>query len=195
MSGILKHPGKLKDAEVAKRVRESWDEAFSGDNAFKTPLIEDGMDWVQVSMTNKDAQYVESMKFRNEDIARIFRVQPHKIGMLDKATFSNIEQQGIDFVTDTMMPWFRRWEQAIYRDLLTPAQRKSFFAEFLIDGLLRGDTAARGEFYAKQYMLGAISPNEIRAMENRNPIDGGDTYYRQLNMEPIGSAGGSDNAA
>lgn len=200
MSGILKHPQTFKDKEVAVRVRESWDEAFGGDNAGKTAVLEDGMDWMPVSMTNRDAQYIEGAKFRVEETARIYRMQPHKIGHLDKSTNNNIEFQGLEFVTDTMMPWFVRWEQCVWRDLLTVEQRKRNFAEFLVDGLLRGDSTARGNFYMRMFTMGALNPNEIRGMENKNPRTdvGGETYYVPSNMESTlmgGSSKGDNNAS
>lgn len=190
MTGILKHPTTFKDTEVAKRVQESWDNSANGENAYSTPVLEDGMDWMQVSMTNKDAQYIESRKFNVEDIARIFRVPPHKIGHLEKSTNNNIEHQGLEFVTDSMMPWAVRWEQAISRDLLTPSERERYFAEFLVEGLLRGDSAARSEYYNKMRNMGALNANEIRVKENMNPRTdpGGDEYMTPLNMETSGNA-------
>jgi len=189
MSGILKHPTTFKDKEVAKRVQESWDNRASGENAFLTPVLEDGMDWIPVSMSNKDAQYIESRKFNVEDIARIFRVPPHKIGHLDRSTNNNIEHQGLEFVTDSLMPWLVRWEQSITRDLLLPKQKTRFFAEFLVDAIMRGDSESRAKFYTALWTLGALSPNEIRAKENMNPREdeGGNEYVKPLNM-------GSENA-
>jgi len=190
MTGILKHPTTFKDKDVAKRVQESWDNSANGENVYSTPVLEDGMDWMQVSMTNKDAQYIESRKFNIEDIARIYRVPPHKIGHLEKSTNNNIEHQGLEFVTDSMTPWAVRWEQAIARDLLTPAERKRFFAEFLLEGLLRGDQTARAAFYTSLWNLGSLNPNEIRQKENMNPRTdpGGDEYVTPLNMETSGNA-------
>jgi len=184
MSGILKHPATFKDKEVAKRVQESWDNRASGENAFLTPVLEDGMDWIPVSMSNKDAQYIESRKFNVEDIARIFRCPPHKIGHLERSTNNNIEHQGLEFVTDSLMPWLVRWEQAITRDLLLPKQKTRFFAEFLVDAIMRGDSESRGKFYTALWTLGALNPNEIRAKENMNPRDdkGGNEYVKPLNM-------------
>ena len=184
MTGILVNPGHFSSTEIRDRVKASWDESASGDNAYSTPLLEDGLDWKQVSMSNRDAQFIESRKYNTEDIARIFRVPPHKIGHLEKSTNNNIEQQALEFVTDSLMPWLVRWEQSVYRDLLTREQKQRYFAQFLVDGLLRGDSAARGEFYNKLWNMGAISPNEIRQKENMNPRDGGDDYYVPLNMEP-----------
>ena len=184
MTGILKHPSTFKDSTVAKRVSESWDAASNGENAYSTPVLEDGMEWMPVSMTNRDAQYIESRKFNIEDIARIFRVPPHKIGHLERSTNNNIEHQGLEFVTDSMMPWLVRWEQAIARDLLTPSERQRYFAEFLIDGIMRGDSVSRADYFTKMWTLGALSANEIRAKENMNPRTdaGGDEYVKPLNM-------------
>jgi len=184
MTGILKHPTTFKDKEVAKRVQESWDNSANGENAYSTPVLEDGMDWIPVTMSNRDAQYIESRKFNVEDIARIFRVPPHKIGHLEKSTNNNIEHQGLEFVTDTMMPWMVRREQSITRDLLTVAERRRYFAEFLVDGIMRGDSAARASYYNSMWTMGAMNPNEIRTKENMNPRDdeGGNEYVKPLNM-------------
>ncbi|MDH5612206.1 MAG: phage portal protein [Gammaproteobacteria bacterium] len=190
MNGVLSNPGHFSTTEVAKRVKESWDEAHSGDNAFKTPLLEDGLSWIQTSMNNRDAQYIETRKFQTEEIARIFRVPPHKIGHLEKSTNNNIEHQGLEFVTDTMMPWLRRWEQAIARDLLGRSDSRKYFSEFLVDGLLRGDSKSRAEYYARA--VGSnngpawLTVNEIRAMENKNSIEGGDVLYVPSSVMPAG---------
>lgn len=184
MGGILKHPGKLKDAEMAKRIRESFDTAFSGDNAHRTALLEENMSWEKVTMTAEDSQFIETRKYQRSEIASIFRVPPHKIGDLERATFSNIEHQSLEFLTDSLLPWLRRWEQAITRDLLTPRERPEFFAEFLVDGLLRGDVKTRMDSYAVAIQNGIMSPNEARTRENLNPRAGGDEYLRPANMVP-----------
>ncbi len=134
-------------------------------------------------MNNRDSQYIETRKFQIEDIARIFRIPPHKIGHLESATFSNIEHQGLEFVTGTLMPWIRRIEQSIYRDLLTERERPKYYAELLVDGLLRGDSAARAAFY--QTAIGApwMTINEGRALENRDPLPGGDELILPLNLQ------------
>ncbi len=181
-SGILENPGHFKDTEVARRVRESWDEAFSGNGAHKTALLEDGLTWKPVTITNRDLQYIESLKFRVEDIARIFRMPPHKIGHLEKSTNNNIEHQGLEFLTDTMMPWFVRWEKAIGRDLLGRKDSQTYFAEFLVEGMLRGDLASRGEYYSKAVGGPWMSANEVRARENQNPVVGHDEILTPMNM-------------
>ena len=184
-SGILQNDGHFTSDDVAKRVKESWDEANSGDNSHKTALLEDGLEWKAVSMTNRDAQYIESRKFQIEEIARIFHMQLHKIGHLEKATNNNIEHQGLEFVTATMMPWLMRWEQSIARDLLGVTDSRSFFAEFLVDGLLRGDSTARAAFYQSAVGTPWMTVNEARAAENRNPVEGGDKLVTPLNMAGI----------
>lgn len=176
MSGVLSHPGHFKDPDVRNRVAESWQDSTSGNNAYKTAVLEDGLTWTPISMTNKDAQYIEARKFQIEDIARIFNVPPHKIGHLEKATNNNIEHQGLEFVVDTMMPWFVRWEQAIARDLLGKKDSARKFAKFNVAGLLRGDSKARAEFYASGIQNLWLNPNEVREHEDMNPREGGDKY-------------------
>lgn len=187
--GVLRHPGKLNE-EAAKRLKSSWDSSYGGMNSGKTAVLEEGMEWTQISMSNEDAQYLQSRKFQVSEIARIFRIPPHMIGDLDRATFSNIEQQSIDFVVNTLRPWLVRWEQCINRDLLTETDRQNgIFAEFLVDGLLRGDMAARYQSYAQGRQNGWLSANDIRRIENMNPVDGGDIYLVPLNMVPADQAG------
>jgi HK97 family phage portal protein len=184
-SGILQNSGHFSSDDVAKRVKESWDEASSGSNSHKTALLEDGLTWVANSMTNRDAQYIEIRKFQIEDIARIFRVPPHKIGHLEKSTNNNIEQQALEFVTDTLMPWIKRWEQSISRDLIGRTASRIFFAEILVDGLLRGDSTARAAFYQSAVGVPWMTVNEARTAENRNPIAGGDVLVTPLNMTGV----------
>lgn len=182
MSGILHNDGHFSSKEVADRVKESWEESTNGANAHKTALLEDGLKWQQVSMTNRDAQYLESRKFQLEEIARIFRVPPHKIGHLERSTNNNIEHQALEFVTDTMMPWNVRWEQAFARDVLGREQAKRFYAELLVDGLMRGDSAARASFYQSAVGGPWMTINEARKAENRDPVTGGDQLIRPLNV-------------
>lgn len=181
-TGILESDSHFSSDDVARRVRESWDESFGGSNAGKTALLEDGLKWKATNQTNRDLQYIETLKYRVEDIARIFRVQPHKIGHLEKSTNNNIEHQGAEFLTDTMMPWFIRWEQSIARDLLGREASKTYFAQFMVEGMLRGDLAARGEFYSKAVGGPWMAGNEVRARENLNSVDGHDEILTPLNM-------------
>lgn len=188
--GLLRHPGKL-DEPGLKRLQESWEAAHQPlSHKHKTAVLEEGMDWAKTGVDPRDSQLLESRKFQVRDAARIFGIQPHLIADLDNATFTNIESQGIEFVVYTLNYWLRSFEQTVARDLFTPQDRETHFAEFLVDALLRGDVATRGEFYMKLFQMGAISPNEIRGLENMNPYDGGNERYVQLNMVPVGQAGG-----
>jgi len=185
--GFLEHPGKLS-AEAQKRLLKSFEEKHQGlSNAHRLSILEEGMKYHSIGIPPEDAQYLEVRKFQVVEIARFFNVKPHMIADLDRATFSNIEHMGIEHVVYTMRPWFVRWEQGIAKKLLVPKDRSKYFAEFLIEGLLRGDSTARAQFYNQMFMVGALSPNDIREKENLNPINGGDSYYVPLNMIPTDS--------
>ena len=191
MSGILKHPTAFKDPEVAERVRKSWDEATSGESAHRTALLEDGLDWMAVSMSADDAQFILTREHQIPEVARYYRMPLHKIQSMKQATFSNIEHQAIEFVTDTMMPWITRWEQRLSMQLLTSAERREFFVAFLVDGLLRGDIKSRNQALEIERRNGIISANEWRKTTDRNPRTdpGGDEYWQPLN---IGDSNGKE---
>lgn len=185
--GILVHPAGL--SEVAeKNIRESWEKQTNAENRGKTAILEEGMKYIQVGMTNEDAQALESRKFTRSQIAAGWRIPPHKIGDLDKATFSNIEHQALEYVTDSLLPRLRRFEAVLNITLLTEAERKAgYFFEFLVDGLLRGDIKSRYDAYAIGRNWGWLSANDIAELENRNPIPNGDIYLQPLNMVEAGS--------
>jgi hypothetical protein len=153
----------------------------------KVAILEEGLTWNAIGMSQRDAQYIEGRKFQVSEIARMFRIPPHMVGDLERATFSNIEQQGLEFVIYTMMPWLVNWEQSILQTLFPPADRQRFFPEFLLSGLLRGDTQTRYAAYALARQNGWLSANDIRELENMNPIEGGDTYLVPLNLTPARS--------
>jgi len=187
-SGVLEHPGQLSE-EAAKRLRKSWEELHSGlSNAHRIAILEEGMSWKQIGVPPEDAQFLETRKFQITEIARIYRIPPHMLADLERATFSNIEHQAIEFVVHTIRPWLVRWEQALKRDLFMPAERDIYFAEFLVDGLLRGDIESRYRAYSVGRQWGWLSANDVRELENMNPIEGGDTYLIPLNMVPAGSS-------
>ena len=130
--GVLEHPGQLSD-KSAKNLRASWNEMHSGlDNAQKVAILEEGLKWHDVGIPPEEAQFLETRKFQLTEIARIYRIPPHMIADLEKATFSNIEQQDLEFVKYTMFPWLTRWEQSIHKHLLLPQERKKFYVEFLV---------------------------------------------------------------
>lgn len=181
-SGTVSHPKPLSD-QAAKNLRESIEAANAGmENAHRILLLEEGMKWDPMTMTAEDSQFLETRKFQRSEIASIFRVQPHKIGDLERATFSNIEQQSIEFVTDTLLPWLRRFEQAIARDLLQNKEKRTVFVEFLVDSMLRGDTQSRYTAHNLGINGGWKTRNECRLAENLNPIDGLDEILTPLNM-------------
>lgn len=192
-SGVLEHPGILKDPA---KLRESWHQTYGGSgNAGKVAVLEEGVKFVSISLSPADAQLIETRKFQISEIARIFRVPPHMIGDLEKATFSNIEQQSLEFVKYTLDPWLARWEQAMNRRLLNSIEKKDHYIQFNAEGLLRGDLKSRNEAYAVARQNGWMSANDIRAKEGMDMIPaelGGDRYLCNGNMVDIGSAGRSN---
>ena len=192
--GVLEHPGTIKDPQ---RVRESWQSTFGGrGNANKIAVLEEGMKYTPIGISPEQAQFLETRKFQINEIARIFRVPPHMVGDLEKSSFSNIEQQSLEFVKYTLEPWLVRWEQSIQRILLSPEEKKSYFAKFNVEGLLRGDYASRMTGYATARQNGWMSANDIRELENMDRIpaeEGGDLYLINGNMLPLGNAGAFAN--
>lgn len=186
--GIITRPADapIWSEEAAKNFLRSFREAYSGENLSRTAMLEDGMAFQVVGMTSEDAQFLETRKYQRTEIASIFRVPPHMIGDLERATFSNIEHQSLEFVMHSLMPWLRRWEQAISRDLLTEKERETYFAEFLVDGLLRGDIATRYAAYNTAILTGWMNRNEARLKENMNPEEGLSVFLEPLNMTSAG---------
>lgn len=193
-SGVLEHPGTLKDPT---RVRDSWNSTFGGSsNSHKVAVLEEGMKYTPISISPNEAQFLETRKFQINEIARIFRVPPHMVGDLEKSSFSNIEQQSLEFVKYTLDPWVIRWEQALYRTLLTEEEKKTYFFKFNVEGLLRGDYQSRMQGYATARQNGWMSANDIRELEDLDKIPaelGGDLYLINGNMLPLESAGAFAN--
>lgn len=189
-SGVLEHPGTLKDPT---RVRESWQSTFGGSsNSNKVAVLEEGMKYTPISISPEQAQFLETRKFQIDEIARIFRVPPHMVGDLEKSSFSNIEQQSLEFVKYTLDPWVVRWEQAMVRALLTAEEKKAYFFKFNVDGLLRGDYQSRMTGYATARQNGWMRANDIRELENLDKIpeeEGGDLYLINGNMTKLKDAG------
>lgn len=188
-SGVLEHPGTLKDPSC---VRESWQSTFGGSaNANKVAVLEEGMKYTPISISPNEAQFLETRKFQINEIARIFRVPPHMVGDLEKSSFSNIEQQSLEFVKYTLDPWVVRWEQVLYRTLLSEEEKKTVFFKFNVEGLLRGDYASRMNGYATARQNGWMSANDIRELEDLDRIPaelGGDLYLVNGNMLPLSQA-------
>ena len=188
--GLLEYPGTVKDPD---KLRDSWNRGFSGtQNAGKVAILEEGMKYTPISISPEQAQFLETRKFQINEIARIFRVPPHMVGDLEKSSFSNIEQQSLEFVKYTLDPWVVRWEQSLQRALLTPDEKTQYFVKFNLEGLLRGDYQSRMNGYATARQNGWMSANDIRELENLDRIpaeDGGDLYLINGNMLPLEHAG------
>ncbi|HIE4711124.1 phage portal protein [Clostridioides difficile] len=189
-SAVLEHPGTLKDPG---KVRDSWNAAFGGSsNSHKVAVLEEGLKYTPISISPNEAQFLETRKFQINEIARIFRVPPHMVGDLEKSSFSNIEQQSLEFVKYTLDPWVIRWEQALFRALLNEEEKKDYFFKLNVEGLLRGDYASRMNGYATARQNGWMSANDIRELEDLDRIPtelGGDLYLVNGNMMPLNDAG------
>ena len=179
--GVLRTDRKLSN-DAAGRLKASWEAAHSGSNQHRVAVLEDGLEWQQIGISPEDAQFLQTREFQAEDICRWFRVPPHMVGLTSKQTSwgSGIEQMSIGFVTYTLNPWLVRTKQAISRDLILASN--SYFADFVLEGLLRGDIKTRYETYSIAITNGIISPNEARVLENMNKREGGDAYLTPLNM-------------
>ena len=195
-AGVLTHPNRLKDPE---KLRNAWNAAYGGSaNAGKIAILEEGMKFERISMPNSEAQFLETRKFQVSEICRIYRVPPHMVGDLEHATFSNIEHQSISFAVHTIRPWLVRIEQSMNKALFSKNERGKYFVKFNMDGLMRGDYKSRMEGYAIARQNGWMSADDIRGLENLNPIGaakGGEEYLVNGNMIPIKQAGQQNAAA
>lgn len=181
----LETPNRMTEAAI-RNFRKDWRGMHAGaKNAHNPPILEGGLKIHELSLTNEDSQWLESRAFQAVEVARMFRVPPHMVGILDRATFSNVESQQISFVIDSLRPWLVRWEQAMARDLLE--EDSKYFVEFLIEGLLRGDIASRYAAYNVGIQGGFLTRNEARERENLDPVEGADELLEPLNMVPVGS--------
>lgn len=189
--GVLEHPGILKDPS---KVRDSWNQVYQGtNNSHKVAVLEEGMSYKTIGIPPNEAQFLETRKFQINEIARLYRIPPHMVGDLEKSSFSNIEQQSLEFVKYTLDPWVVRFEQAFQKALLLPDEKKNYFIKFNVDGLLRGDYQSRMNGYAIGRQNGWLSTNDIRRLEDMNPLskeEGGDLYLVNGNMTKLEDAGG-----
>ena len=188
--GVLEHPGILKDPS---KVRDSWNKVYRGsNNAHKIAVLEEGMKYQQIGIPPEEAQFLETRKFQVNEIARLYRIPPHMVGDLDKSSFSNIEQQSLEFVKYTLDPWVIRWEQSLQKALFLPIEKNELFIRLNVDGLLRGDYQSRMNGYAVARQNGWLSANDIRELEDLNPIpedEGGNLYLINGNMTKLKEAG------
>lgn len=191
---ILELPTRFKDQQAFDLFRSNWEAAYTGDDAFhKTAILEGGLTYKELGFSQEDAQFLESRQFSISEICRWFRISPHMVGDLSRATFSNIEHLAIEFVQQTLMGWLIRWEKAIKRCCLTPDEKRNVYAKHNVSALLRGDFASRMAGYATLLQNAIASPNEVRDLEDWNAYEGGDDYHLQLNMQTVG--GGTPTAS
>ncbi len=192
--GVLEHPGTIKDPQ---KIKESWNSAYQGSgNAHRVAVLEEGMKYQPIGISPEQAQFLETRKFQINEIARIFRVPPHMLADLEKSSFSNIEQQSLEFVKYTLDPWVVRWEQSMCRALLMESEKPNVFIKFNVDGLLRGDYVSRMSGYATARQNGWMSANDIRELENLDRIPeslGGDLYLINGAMTKLQDAGAFAN--
>jgi len=187
-SGALKHPKQLS-APAQARMKENFREKYMGlENTGEVLVLEEGMDYIKIGMPLEEAQFIETRGFGKEDVCGMFRVPPHKIAKLDRATFSNIEQQSLEYVMYSLMPWLVRFEQEFNRKVFYASEKGRVFNKFNVNALLRGDLAARQAFYQMMIQNGVFSQNDVRQYEDLETFDGGDTRWIQQNMMPLDKA-------
>ena len=184
--GVVLETDQVLEQSSASALRENWERMHRGAaNASRTAVLMGGLKAHEIGTSNVDSQFLESRRFQVEEVCRVFRIPPHLVGDLSRSSFSNIEQQSIDFLQHTLQPWLNRLQAVIARDILGD---DSLFAEFDPRQMLRGDVAARGSYYTTLWNLGVTSINELRAWESLNPIPEGDQRFVQLNMQTVDEA-------
>lgn len=193
-SGILESEKALSD-EGYERLKNSFQKAYSGTNAHKTILLEEGVKFVPTTSANKDAQFLETKSFQIIEIARLFNIPPHKLGDLSRATFSNIEQQELNYMVQTITPLTTKIEQALNRFLLRKDEWGRFYFKFNINAILRADSASRWDSYVKALQNGVMNVNEVRGLEELNPIKNGDFHLQAVNLTQLGNFNHAENNA
>lgn len=185
MDGVVQVPGSLND-KAYERLRNSWNEKYQGlSNSHKTAILEGDAKYVRIGIPPEEAQFLQTRKFQITEVARMFGIAPHLLSDLDRATHNNIEHQGMEFVMFTLTPWIKRWEAELNKKLFGADDRGNYFCEFNLNGLLRGDSKSRSEYYRAMFSIGAMNPNQIRQLENEAPYEGGDQYFAQGAYIPI----------
>jgi HK97 family phage portal protein len=185
--GVILSTDQMLSPEAAENTRNQWERAHRGaDRSNRTAVLQGGLKVSELGGNNQESQFLEARRFQVEEVCRLFGVPPHLVGDLTRSSFSNIEQQSLDFLTNGLMPYLRRIESSIARDLLEGDDE--YFAEFDTRGVLRADAAGRGSYYNTLWNLGVLSVNEIRSLENLNPVESGDVRFVQLNMTTLDKA-------
>jgi len=185
--GVILSTDQMLSPEAAENTRNQWERAHRGaDRSNRTAVLQGGLKVSELGGNNQESQFLEARRFQVEEVCRLFGVPPHLVGDLTRSSFSNIEQQSLDFLTNGLMPYLRRIESSIARDLLEGDDE--YFAEFDTRGVLRADAAGRASYYNTMWNLGVLSVNEIRSLENLNPVESGDVRFVQLNMTTLDKA-------
>jgi HK97 family phage portal protein len=186
--GVILTTDQVLSPEAAESTRNQWERVHGGgpQRAHRAAVLQGGLKVNELGGNNQESQFLEARRFQVEEICRIYGVPPHLVGDLSRSSFSNIEQQSLDFLTNGLSPWLRRIESAVTRDLLDGDDE--YFAEFDTRGVLRADAAGRASFYQSLWNMGVVSVNELRSWENMNPVDGGDVRFVQLNMTTLDKA-------
>lgn len=186
VSGVIERPKEvpaIKDKGTIDSLTDQWGQKYGGiDNAKKVALLQEGMTFKPVSMNNVDAEVVNILKLSGADAARIYKIPLPMVNDLEGANYNTVEQLLIMYVVFGLLPWIKRHEQSMMRDFLLPDDRKKYFIEFNLAGLLRGDQKTRYEAYAIGRQWGWLSVNDIRRLENMPPVEGGEVYLQPLNM-------------
>ena len=193
LAGVLEHPARLSD-DAANRLRESFAQRFAGvHNSHQTAVLEEGVKFKPIGLPLADLQYIETRRFSTEEVARIYRVPLHLLQDLTRSTYSNIEQQSLEFAKYSLTPYLANWEQELNRKLLADREQSTHFFKFQTNELLRSDANSRADYYRKLFEIGALSPNEIRTMEHLNKIKNGDDHFVPLNLADIDNIKNKDN--
>lgn len=184
LEGYIKNPGRL-DAEVIKKVRESWQSNYGGTGTSSTAFLDQGMEYVPLSMTPENAQLIQLMRYTNKNIATILGIPAHMINEMDEAKYNNVELTGIEFVKYSLLHWVNKFEIQNNK-LLRESEQGTYKWKYNVNGLMRGDSKSRAEFYNTMINIAALTPNQVRQLEDLNPYEGGDEYYIQgNNMIPV----------
>jgi len=186
IGGVLETPGELSEPAY-KRLKESWNEKHHGvDNAGSTAILEGGTKFTKIGIAPEEAQFLQTRQFQVTEVARWFGVPPHMLFDLERSTNNNIEQQAMEFVTYTLLPWANRWEEELSRKLVKSNAQDSEYIEHEFNGLLRGDSKSRAEYYKGLFGVASITPNQIAELENlpKDPLNG-DTHYVQAAYAPV----------
>lgn len=191
LQGYIQLPGKL-DQDTVKKLRDSWGKTYGGLGKSKTAILDNGAEYKTINLTPEDAKYLETRKYQKEEIASIFRVPPHMIGIMDRATWNNVESMGMEFAKYTMLPYCVNWEEEINTKLLKERDKSTDYVKFNLDVLQRADIKTRYESYVHAIQNGIKTINEVRQLEDMNPVANGDQHFIQLNMTTIDKVGGED---